>query len=386
MRILYISLEWYLSIHAFEMMNALVAEGVEVTLLHLHGANGLENLDNRVKRVDVRGRPDRWRRFLMVFQIMRQLHKHMRSGQGIVYVRQNVYDFWLPLLARVGGYQYWAELNHCAAMASSDRHPLRRMLVGSMEKLTLSCASRIVVPSQALAAVLLGTYRSLAMRFPGKICVIPNAANTQLFVPLNAQKVRKQLDLQNDIPLIGFVGSLMPWQGVETFVQSMTPLANLGSKARFLVVGGYDVYAESETRRRVEACRESSQVHFSGRVSYSESALWMAACDILVAPSTRACSRYGGGSPMKVYAYLACGRPVVLSALDGWTEYEWIVSEGVGIAVPPEQPKALAEALHVLLLDAEKTKSMGQHARQLAEQLHDWRHRARTLLMAMEKH
>ncbi len=379
-KILYISLEpAYLSIHVYEMINAMIAEGVKVDLMCLNDAKGLGNLNNNVQKLLIYN-GSKLSRLRLLLKVVNNLRHYLKSGYNLVYNRQNIHHFILPIITRIYGYPYWAELNHCAASASYNSHWLRRLILHGMEWLVLFCASHIVVPSKALANVILHTYPTLAKQLSKKLSVIPNAANTRLFHPIAKPNLRKKLGLKPNISLIGFVGSLLPWQGVETFIESFSTLTEMGSRARFLVVGGYDVYGESETRRRLETCKDYSRVLFKGKVSYSESALWMAACDVLVTPLTPTYSRHGGGSPMKVYAYLASGRPIVLSAIDGWTEHEWIVDQGAGLSVPPDNPTALAEALHSLLTDEGKRLKMGKQAREIAEHSHDWRHRAKKLI------
>ncbi len=67
---------------------------------------------------------------------------------------------------------------------------------------------------------------------------------------------------------------------------------------------------------------------------------------------------YGTVYPNKVFDYMAAGRPVVL-AIDGVIK-EVIETANAGIAVPPGDPKALADALLTLIENPEQGIAMGK--------------------------
>ena len=76
-------------------------------------------------------------------------------------------------------------------------------------------------------------------------------------------------------------------------------------------------------------------------------------------------------SPLKIYTYLAAGRPVVAS---DFAEAGLLVEElGAGIAVSPEHPERLAEGISRILAYPSEAAKMGQIARQAAEQRYGWR-------------
>jgi len=74
---------------------------------------------------------------------------------------------------------------------------------------------------------------------------------------------------------------------------------------------------------------------------------------------------YYGTSPNKFFDYIAAGIPV-LNNYPGWLA-DIITREGVGIAVPPQDSGAFADALVYLADHPEERKNMGLSARRLAE-------------------
>ncbi|MEM1286254.1 MAG: glycosyltransferase family 4 protein [Pseudomonadota bacterium] len=78
----------------------------------------------------------------------------------------------------------------------------------------------------------------------------------------------------------------------------------------------------------------------------------------------------GGASaalPSKLFASMAVGRPVVATANPGSPVANWIERSGGGIAVPPGNQEALAQAVLTLTRDPERRKAMGRAGRQVAE-------------------
>jgi glycosyltransferase involved in cell wall biosynthesis len=74
---------------------------------------------------------------------------------------------------------------------------------------------------------------------------------------------------------------------------------------------------------------------------------------------------YYGTSPNKFFDYIASGLPV-LNNYPGWLA-ELIEDASCGIAVPPENAEAFADALSRFADDREATRAMGRRARSLAE-------------------
>ena len=74
---------------------------------------------------------------------------------------------------------------------------------------------------------------------------------------------------------------------------------------------------------------------------------------------------YYGTSPNKFFDYIAAGLAVV-NNYPGWLA-GMIGEHRCGVAVPPRNPEAFADALCALADDPELLESCGRNARQLAE-------------------
>ena len=97
---------------------------------------------------------------------------------------------------------------------------------------------------------------------------------------------------------------------------------------------------------------------FPGQIPYKDMPGWIGTMDICIAPFLRSA---GLRSPVKIFDYMACGRPVVASKIKGTTDL--FVDTGAMELVEPENPEMLANAIIDLLSNEEKAKSMGQKGR-----------------------
>jgi glycosyltransferase involved in cell wall biosynthesis len=93
---------------------------------------------------------------------------------------------------------------------------------------------------------------------------------------------------------------------------------------------------EASLRRQAEALGIAGRVHFAGPQKAPEVARWMNACDVFCLPSATE------GCPNVILEALACGRPVVATAVGGIPE---IVTPRCGILVADDEAGRLAEAL-----------------------------------------
>jgi glycosyltransferase involved in cell wall biosynthesis len=94
----------------------------------------------------------------------------------------------------------------------------------------------------------------------------------------------------------------------------------------------------------------------------------LAAADCCIA-ILKSLEMYKTTYPNKVFDYMAAGKPVVL-AIDGVIR-EVVDQAHGGIAVPPGNPDALADAILCLADDPEKAKCMGHQGREFIMQHFD---------------
>lgn len=197
-----------------------------------------------------------------------------------------------------------------------------------------------------------------------KVFVVGNGTDIKLFRPMNKIKVREKIGVDPNLPVIGFVGNLVKWQGVEYLIQAAPLILKEIPNTRFLIVG--DGQMKKELISLVERAKISDKFIFIGAIPHKKIPDYINASDICVALKKPMSI---GFSPLKLYEYMACGKPVIASKIAG---FEILKLNNIGILVKPENPQEIASAVIELLGDTQRRKIMGERARQVAEQNFSW--------------
>jgi len=178
---------------------------------------------------------------------------------------------------------------------------------------------------------------------------------------------------------VGYTGSLFAGRGIEVLLE----VARTNPWIELHLVGGpVDRAARLEAELRRGAERANVVIH--GPVTPAEARRLQCGFDVLVAPFSRAVMTDSGVdssrwmSPMKVFEYLASGRPIVISDLPVLREV--LRPDIDALMVPPEDPEALAAALRRLADDPELGTRLAASAMERARTEFTWDLRARRIL------
>jgi len=207
---------------------------------------------------------------------------------------------------------------------------------------------------------------------PEKIAFVAAAADVETFKPDLAQRklTREKHGLQ-DLIVIGYVGTFAKWHGIEELVDASKKVLKKYSNVRFLMVGPYFKHAKEITQKR----GISDAYVFTGPVPYVDVPKYINASDILVAPYNPAKSelrkKYGIGSPLKVFEYMACAKPVITTAVQPITQV--VHEEKTGVIVPAGDSDALTEAIISLIEKPLFAERIGKAARQEVEKHYSWK-------------
>lgn len=140
---------------------------------------------------------------------------------------------------------------------------------------------------------------------------------------------------------IVYTGNFEPYQGIGLLLESFALLKRMmrDQPVALLLVGGGERIPEF--KQRVEALGLTSDVIFAGQVSSKSVARYLSLADVLVSPRLQ-----GQNTPLKVYSYMAAGRPLVATKILSHTQ---VLNEETALLAEPN-PKAFAEQL-VFALD-----------------------------------
>jgi glycosyltransferase involved in cell wall biosynthesis len=200
-----------------------------------------------------------------------------------------------------------------------------------------------------------------------RIMVLPNGFSAARFAkPADGAAPRRRHSLANG-PVVGFVGTFQNWHDTSTLIRAFASLLPARPDLRLLLVG--DGPQREELENMVGSLGLSPTVVFAGSVAHHEVPDYLAAMDVAAAPFAM-CREHPYGSPMKLFEYMAAGRPTVAAALGQVTD---LIDHGrTGWLYPPGDTAALAAGIEHLLAHPTEAADMGAAARKKAFRDHTW--------------
>lgn len=180
---------------------------------------------------------------------------------------------------------------------------------------------------------------------------------------------RERLSLPVTGQIVLYTGHLYPWKGVQTLAQA----AKLLDGASFFFVGGI----EPERSAFIRDFSGQSNIQVLPFVPHDRIPLYLAAADVLILPNSgkeMMSARYT--SPLKLFEYMASGRPIVASDLPSLRE---VLSERNAFLVAPDDPEALAEGIRYALAHPEEASRRAVQALEDVKH-YTWESRAKDIL------
>jgi glycosyltransferase involved in cell wall biosynthesis len=257
-----------------------------------------------------------------------------------------------PLVYESHGYAPAVSAAMPQLLAGGRRPPSRAKLarLAAREASVWQHAEGYVTITRALAA-------ELTDRFGGRsqLMVVPDGVRlsaTRSFAPAP----------DTSAPVVAYAGHLYPWKGVDVLLEALARLP----RVKGLIIGGHP--AESDIARlqhRAAHLCIAERVQFTGMVEPAAVPGLLAKAHVLVLPNiaTRISERYT--SPLKLFEYLAAGRPIVASDLPALREV--VTADVDAVLVTPGDPRALADGIARVLGDSGLAHSLSSRAWSRAE-------------------
>jgi glycosyltransferase involved in cell wall biosynthesis len=238
------------------------------------------------------------------------------------------------------------------------RNPVAKRVLLLWEWITYRCAAKLV----ALAPGIKEGIRRKANVPDERIVMIPNGSDTKNLRPLG-RLARELLPIGDELFVLGFTGTHGRANGLDAVLDAAAVLQRRGVEGiAFALIG--DGREKARLVRRA-ADERLDNVHFVGLFKKAQYNRVLAELDIGLQILENVPAFYYGTSPNKFFDYLAAGRPVLVN-YPGWMA-DLVTEHECGVAVPPDDPEAFADAVEQLLAGRERLGEMGHAARSLAE-------------------
>lgn len=279
----------------------------------------------------------------------------------VIYERYSLFGYAGVELAAALDVPHLLEVNSPLSQeAARHRELVLRHTAEDLEATIVRAADALFVVSEPLAEFV----RGLGAR-ADRVHVVPTGVDPEQFRPdVSGDEVRARHGLEGK-RVVGFVGSLRPWHDIETVVAAVQALAARGESVSLLVVG------EGPQLETLRALHDDSIV-CSGAVPHEHVPQYMAAMDAVVVPYSRDGEQYF--SPIKLFEAMAAGRPVI-GARTGQVS-EVLVDGSTGVFYNPGDATDLADKITAVLDMADRGKTLGVAARQVATERYTWEHNA----------
>lgn len=233
-------------------------------------------------------------------------------------------------------------------------------------KMVVKRAARVVVITHALKDFFIQKNVSASL-----LCVAPDAVSYEQFALHETKEdARAYVGLPIASTIVMYTGHLYSWKGVDILATT----ARLLPKVLVVFVGG----TPKDCTRFEQLYGSQKNIILIGTQKHEEIPHYLRSADVLVLPNTayESLSRLYT-SPMKLFEYMASGRPIVASDLPSIRE---IIDESCATFAQPDDAGDLARVLTEILLESNELVQLKVARAQERARQYSWEGRARLVL------
>jgi glycosyltransferase involved in cell wall biosynthesis len=170
--------------------------------------------------------------------------------------------------------------------------------------------------------------------------------------------LRNELAIEADSRVILYTGTFEEYQGLELLLRAIPRIVSRVRPVTVVLVGAGGAGKQSVLRQAADL-QLNGCVRLVDRQPRDRMALYLHMADVLVSPRA-----FGGNLPLKIFDYLASGRPIVATDIP---THRSVLDDQRAILVAPD-PDAIADAVLSLLEDPHRALALGSAGRKYAEE------------------
>jgi len=289
----------------------------------------------------------------MFFSYRKEIEKQLVNFEPDVIVGHSILSNYLSMrLSKRAGIPYVFHMTDAQHTIVPSR--ILRFIAKYVERRILKNANRIIVINEGL--------RDYSVRLgadPSSIAVIRAGIDLARYNPsISGRHAREELGINDDDFVLFFMGWLYDFSGLKEVAEDVL---KKNSRFRLLIVGDGDALGDLQEIRERSGHRD--KVILTGRQPFERIPELIATADICLLPA------YNNETmrdivPIKLYEYMAMGKPVISTRLPGVTRE---FGEDNGIIYVHEPQEVIATALE--LAHSGKVKLEGAKARRFVENM-----------------
>jgi glycosyltransferase involved in cell wall biosynthesis len=231
----------------------------------------------------------------------------------------------------------------------------------------LARANQILVRQLVKNAIVADSVSEMQVRYlretlgvePSKIVWIDNAVNTDRFFPMSTTEARRELELEQYDPVVGYVGNYPHERGGTQLINAVPRLLPKYPNLGLVILGN-----GKELQNLVslaDALGVAQHCVFPGHVPFDQVPTYVNALDVCASIQQ---PKGFGMSELKVRQYLACGKPVIASTPGS---NDFLPGENLGSLVSYDDMSSIAHELdRWLSLTADERYAFSSRAFQFA--------------------
>jgi glycosyltransferase involved in cell wall biosynthesis len=203
---------------------------------------------------------------------------------------------------------------------------------------------------------------------PERISVAYNSVNPNRFVPRAPnQELATTLGIPTGVPVIGYVGSFVDYEGLDDLITACAGLKADGCDFRLLLVGDGAVF--DSLKQQAQTVGLQDKIIMTGRVPHEMVEEYYSLVDIAPFPRKpwEVCELV---SPLKPYEAMALEKAVVVSSTRALTEI--VTHEKNGLVFNKGDATDLQNKLSELLAKPARRVAIGKTARAWVQQERSW--------------
>lgn len=204
---------------------------------------------------------------------------------------------------------------------------------------------------------------------PNRIKIVPNAVDVERFCPVQVdQIIKKKLNLQPGIPVIGYAGSVVAYEGLDLLVEALAELKSSLIPFYFVLVG--DGLSLSRIKTKIKKLGLENDCRIVGRVPFDDIPSYLSCMDIMPVPriSSAVTEMVSALKPLEA---MAMAKALVLS--DVAPHHAFAGNNERALLFKKDNVTSLAAALERLITDPVLCNRLGAAAREWIEINRTWK-------------